>query len=79
MSNRTLIELNHDYQHELGSAEFAQLLRNYLGSGHKDDAVALERFGARVVGIRHHADKFIIDANADGFPPLYLKPAEGVS
>jgi hypothetical protein len=73
MSYRTLIELNHDYTPDLASAEFSALLRRYLCGADGESAKALERFGARVVGMRHHADKFIIEAGADGFPPTYLK------
>jgi hypothetical protein len=75
MSMRTLIELNHDYSDRLVSAEFAALLNRYLASGARTDAEALRRFGALVIGLRHHSDNWIIDANSDGFPPRYLTPA----
>jgi hypothetical protein len=68
-----LIELNHDQFRLLESPGFAAAVGRYLRSGSREDAEKLERFGCRVVGMRHHADKFIIDADAEGFPPQYLK------
>ncbi len=73
MSIRTLIEINHDYAHKV-TLDVVPFLQQYLASGAKDDAARLERFGIKVVGMRHHADKFVIDARADGFPPKYLDP-----
>lgn len=75
MSMRTLIELNHDYSDKLCSHELQAFLRYYLASGSKRDAEALERFGAKVVAMRHHSDNWIVDGNADGFPPRYLSSA----
>lgn len=72
MSMRTLIELNHDYSDNLISPDFIGFLAQYLRSGARADAERLERYGARVVGMRHHADKFVIAGDADGFPPQYL-------
>jgi hypothetical protein len=68
MSNRTLIELNHDYSDRLASPEFSHLLGRYLASGSHEDAEALERFGARAISMRHHSEKFMIGSNQDGFP-----------
>jgi len=68
---RTLIEINHDYAYDVTHG-LIPVLQRYLASGSRDDAEALERFGVRVIGMRHHADKFVISAKADGFPPQYL-------
>lgn len=77
MSMRTLIELNHDYDW-FDNLEAVAWLRRYRASGSREDAEALERFGIKVIGMRHHADKFIIDGRADGFPPHYLPtPGDG--
>lgn len=75
MSNRTLIELNHDYADAMEKAEFHAALQRYLSCADRETADALSRFGARVVGMRHHSDKFVVDADAEGFPPHYLKGA----
>lgn len=77
MSNRSLIEINHDYWHVLDShpLDFLAALQRYLSSADNDNAEALRRFGVKVVGMRHHSDKFVIDATAEGFPPQYLKGA----
>lgn len=76
MSNRSLIEINHDFTHDLGP-EFLEALGRYLRSADDKNAEALERWGVRVVGLRHHSEKFYIDSRAEGFPPFYLTPAKG--
>lgn len=62
MSNRTLIELNHDYapssEHEL--LEWARCLRMYLTSG---DKTCLPR-GATFVAQRNHSEDYPAHANA---------------
>ena len=75
MSMRTLIELNHDYADRLTDPEFLAFLRYYLASGSREHAEHLQRFGARVIGLRHHTDNWIVDADSPGFPPRYLKAA----
>ena len=75
MSMRTLIELNHDYADCLSDQEWLVFLARYLASGDSQRAKQLERFGCKVIGMRHHSDKFVIDDGADGFPPFYLKAA----
>lgn len=72
MSMRTLIEINHDYSHRVTDPECAPFFNRYLASGSRENAMELERFGLRVVGMRHHSDKFIISSDADGFPARYL-------
>lgn len=73
MSLRTLIEINHDYTHRMD--DLMPVLRRYLSSGDRETAAELERFGFRVVGMRHHADKFIVQGEPDGFPVRHLPPA----
>ncbi len=60
MSNRTLIEINHDYATELGSAQFVEALARYVRSGSIVDAAELEHYGVRVFGMRHHSEGFNI-------------------
>ncbi len=62
MSNRTLIEINHDYAHKIeGNQEsFCRALGLYLNSGNRENADQLERYGVRVFGMRHHSDGFSI-------------------
>lgn len=71
MSMRTLIEINHDYADDLGP-EFLAFLGQYLRSGDRESAKPLERFGVRVVGMRHHSNCYIMEGTPDGFPPQYL-------
>lgn len=64
MSNRSLIEINHDYVGTIDKAregEFERALLRYLRSADTDSAANLERFGVRVFGMRHHSDGFNIE------------------
>lgn len=76
MGNRSLIEINHDYSFAVDDPAFVAALGRYLRSATALAAADLERFGVRVVGMRHHSETFIIKADAEGFPPQYLR-AEG--
>jgi hypothetical protein len=76
MSNRTLIEINHDYAGHLGDGFKVALLR-YLRSASAETAKDLEQFGVRVIGMRHHSGNFILDGTPEGFPVLYLKGGIG--
>lgn len=74
MSNRTLIEINHDYVPEVCTVEMLSRLRLYLNCADRETAEALSdaTHGAvRVISRRHHADKFHIDLKTDGFPATY--------
>jgi hypothetical protein len=73
MSNRSLLEFNHDCTGDL-DASFVLALVRYLRSADRQTAQELERWGVHVVGMRHHSEKFVIDGRADGFPPHYLTP-----
>lgn len=62
MSNRTLIEINHDLWHKIkeNPLRFAGDVIRYLGSGSPECAEQLERYGLRVFGMRHHSDEYEI-------------------
>lgn len=74
MSNRTLIEINHDFAGGLGEP-FAAAVRRYLQSASLETASELEHYGVRVLGMRHHSGKFILDGDPDGFPVQFLTRA----
>ena len=77
MSNRSLIEINHDFAGDLGW-DFLMALACYLRSADRQNAEKLRFWGVTVVGMRHHSEKFIIDGDAEGFPPQYLAaPSKG--
>lgn len=80
MSLRTLIEINHDFaDHQRHGDGFAQVLHRYLCSANREMAEALERYGIRVLGMRHHSGNFILDGTPDGFPVKHMPrtpPAE---
>jgi len=64
MSNRSLIEINHDYTHRIESEplEFVRVVRECLRSGDfKRNDSELKNFGLRVFGMRHHSDGFDIN------------------
>lgn len=58
MSNRTLIELNHDYWDRIARNpdEFIIALILYLGSGDKETSDKLSRYGLRIIGMKHHSE-----------------------
>lgn len=60
MSNRTLIEINHDYARELRTPAFLDALALYINSADRESREQLEQFGVRVFGMRHHSDGFEI-------------------
>jgi hypothetical protein len=72
MSNRTLIEINHDLCHRLDD-NFVPTLNRYLRSASRETAEALGLHGVRVISMRHHSGKFIIDGTPDGFPVRHLE------
>ncbi len=71
MSIRTLIEINRDYSVR-DQADLLPALQRYLNSASRETAEDLERFGIRVIGMRHHLSNFVIDGEPDGFPVSYL-------
>ncbi len=62
MSNRSLMEFNHDHwgKIERNHQAFANAICDYLMSASPNHAEALERFGVHVFGMRHHSDGFDI-------------------
>jgi len=62
MSQRSLLEINHDLAAKIRAQPiaFAEALHRYLSSGGAADARALERFGLRLFGRRHHTEPFAI-------------------
>lgn len=77
MSNRTLIEINHDFGFKIedAPARFVEALGAYLASASRENAQELERYGVRVIGMRHHSENFILDGTPDGFPVTFLVPS----
>lgn len=69
---RTGPQGDHDFGPEAGGGEFLVRLARYLRSADRDNAEALERWGIRVIGMRHHSGNFILDGEPDGFPVQYL-------
>lgn len=67
MSNRSLIEINHDVD-MTSMPDFLKALAQYRCSACQETRKDLERFGVRVISMRHHADKFYVKTGTDGFP-----------
>ncbi len=63
MSNRSLMEINHDksYRVEDSPTAFAESFMAYVNSGDIRTAIALEYFGVRVIGMKHHSDGHSIE------------------
>lgn len=64
MSQRTLIEINHDYTGVIDLATtgaFEAAMLRYLRSADSETARELEKYGIRVFGRRHHSDGFSIE------------------
>lgn len=60
MSNRTLIEINHDYARDINTVGFLDAIAVYVRHADKESREALEQYGIRVFGTRHHSDGFDI-------------------
>lgn len=87
MSNRSLVEFNHDLSFRIKEDPegFARALGFYLNSGHELHARGLDYFGVRVFGMRRHYDGFKLswgaitaseNAAPDGFQPLDMRRNE---
>lgn len=74
MSNRTLIEINHDFCREMTGDAFVLALERYVRSACRETAKDLEHFGVRVIAMRHHSGKFLIEGRHDGFPAEHIEP-----
>ena len=63
MSNRTLLEVNHDFGHRFEREDgelVIGLFSNAIRSGDDKDWAKLEYFGIRKIVMRHHSDDAII-------------------
>jgi hypothetical protein len=69
VSNRTLFEMSHDF--DMKRPGLVEALELYRSSASREHAKALERFGIRVVAMRHHTGKFVVEGTPDGFPVHY--------
>lgn len=58
MSNRSLVELNHDLASRMKEPGFLEALHSYLANASDMDAERLSMYGARVFGVRHHSEPF---------------------
>lgn len=63
MSNRSLLEINQDRWPAIHNDPqgFADAISGYLNSASPEHVLALERFGIRVFGMRHHSNGFTIN------------------
>ena len=69
MSIRSLIEINHDFTHRLDES-FIDALERYLNSASAESADDLERYGVRVISLRHHTGRYYLKGEPDGFPVI---------
>ena len=62
MSNRSILEINHDFSHEIASDPdvFVALLKNALASGSHESWEQLRRFGIRRIVQVQHSTKVVI-------------------
>lgn len=66
MSNRTIIEVNHDFWHKIEADKYAfgELIVKFTRACDPEVAAALrDRFGVNVLGTVHHSDKIAISFN----------------
>jgi hypothetical protein len=57
MSTRTIIEINHDYWHELNEMpEAMKLLLQGINTFNPDDSRLRDLPGVRILGQRHHSE-----------------------
>ena len=65
MSNRTIIEINHDLWHriEKDPEAFGKLVAEYTRACSHDVSDRLQHFGANVLATVHHSDKIAVSFN----------------
>jgi hypothetical protein len=65
MSNRTIIEINHDMSHKIrdNPAAIGEEIAEYTRSVSHESADRLRRYGINVLGTVHHSDKISISFN----------------
>jgi len=64
MSNRSLMEFNHDFGYAIKAdpEDFIRTINSFLNSTDEETAARLRlRYGIRIFGTRHHSDAFDID------------------
>jgi hypothetical protein len=68
MSNRSLLEFNHDYSHKIKDDPqgFLDALQNYLRAAYPEHAETLGRFGIHWHGVRHHSDDWEDHIDSEG-------------
>ena len=64
MSNRSLIEINHDFAKALNTPAFLDALAMYVNSASREHRAALLPFGVKVFGMRHHSEDYHIEWGA---------------
>ena len=67
MSNRTIIEISHDYAGDIEARPdvFLHKLLCYLRSTNQDDRQDLKSFGVNIIGTAHHSEKRIVAINGE--------------
>lgn len=67
MGNRSLLEINHDFSQRVkdNPAAFVEAMMMFLGSNSPRNSIALDYFGIRVFGTRHHTDFYEIHWGGD--------------
>jgi hypothetical protein len=65
LSNRTIIEISHDYARDIEARPdvFLHKLLCYLRSTNQDDRQDLKSFGVNIVGTAHHTDERVVTIN----------------
>lgn len=65
LSNRTLIELNHDYcpKNERAAEIFGLKMQMFMMTGEESDLPQ----GAKLISWRHHSENFVIGKTVEGF------------
>jgi len=70
MSNRSLIEINHDMSAAIRSnpTAFVEMLLQYLASASSRNSMAMREFGVKAISMRHHSENFVVSKDTEGFP-----------
>ncbi len=66
MSNRSIIEFNHDYAPRISSSEFTYWMTLWLNSCDEHAKEMLEMMGVKIHGVSHHSDKPWAEVIRDG-------------
>jgi hypothetical protein len=76
MSNRSLMEFNHDRTQEIfeDTPGFIVALDNYLANASKRNVEALKHYGIRIFGMRHHSEPFFVKWGAHESADIITPP-----